>query len=167
MERDFLCLLHIWPVSHHMKLCPDLTWGLSHIVRSALMASTHWSSNWPFLGVSRDRTMQGPLNAKVPDSGACQYGLPPLHLDWMPRRRENFPNVSMWWRVHVFRLYTDTVHCGSWVSFFFHFSLCSLLHTEALFFSQCALCTYCEVHISVYFLWNCTGYFASFLLSVT
>jgi hypothetical protein len=101
MWRDFLCLLHIWPVSHHMKLCPDLIWGLSHVVRSALMASSHWIINWLLLGVPRDRRMQGPLNAKGPDSGTYQYGLSPLHLDWMPRRTENFPSVSMWWRVHV------------------------------------------------------------------
>jgi hypothetical protein len=69
------------------------------IARPALQASTHWISNWPLLGVLRDRTMQGPLNAKVPDSGVCQNDLPPRHLDGM-HRRENFPTASMLWRVH-------------------------------------------------------------------
>jgi hypothetical protein len=39
--------------------------------------------------------MQEPFRAKVPDSGAYQYGMSPLHLELMLRRRETFPSVSM------------------------------------------------------------------------
>jgi hypothetical protein len=48
-----------------------------------------------------DRRIQGSLNAKVPGSRAYQYGLSALHLDWMPRRKENFPSASMLWKVHM------------------------------------------------------------------
>jgi hypothetical protein len=91
--------------------------------------------------------MQGPFNAKVPDSGVYQNGLWPLHLDWMPRRIEKFPSASMLCRLHVskFRLCAESsVHCGCWVSSFFYFHP-SLCYTLRLPFSQQALCTYCDV----------------------
>jgi hypothetical protein len=167
MERDFLCLLHIWPVSPHMELCSDLTWDLSHVAISALMASTHWISNWPLLGVPRRRTMQGPLNAKVPDSGACQYGLPPLHLDIMLRRRENFPSATMRRRVHVSLDSILTVFIVVLQSHFSFILASGLCYTPRLSFSPSVHYVHIMRFIYFYFPWNCTEYFVRLLIFVT
>jgi hypothetical protein len=152
-----------------MELCPDLTWGLSPIARPALQASTHWISNWPLLEVPRDRTMQGPFIDKVPDSGAYQYGLSPLHLDWMPRRKENFPSVSMLWKVHVsldsILTVVFIVVPGSLFSFISALVVC---YTPRLSLSSlCTMYILWGSYVSLYFPWTCTVCFVRLLLSIT
>jgi hypothetical protein len=99
-----------------MALCPDLSWGLSPIARPALQVSNHWISNWPLLGVPRDRTMLGPFNDKVLDSGVCQNGLRPLHLDWMHRNRETNLIATMVYEALAF--FTQVCHRSTGLCFF-------------------------------------------------
>jgi hypothetical protein len=138
------------------------------IARPALQASTQWISNWSLLGVSRDRTVQEPFSAQVPDSGACQYSLPPLHLDWMPRIRHNFPTASMWWRVHVT---LDSVLTVVFVvlsqSFFSFISAPALCYTLRRSLFPSVHYVLIVRFIYFYFPWNCTARFMRLLISVT
>jgi hypothetical protein len=103
--------------------------------------------------------MQGPFNAKVPDSGVYQNGLWPLHLDWMPRRIEKFPSASMLYRLHVsLDSAESSVHCGCWVSsfFYFHPSLCYMPRHS---FSPSVYYVHTVMFIYFYFPWNHSAYF--------
>jgi hypothetical protein len=77
----------------------------------------------------------------------------PLHLELMLRRRETFPSVSMLWKVQVSLgsvLRVAFIILPEYL-FFFHFSMCSVLHTVVLFISHYVLCAYCDVHIFLSF----------------
>jgi hypothetical protein len=146
MGRDFFCLLHIWPVFHHMEHCPDLSWGLSPVARSALLTSTHWISSWPLIGQigeCRDLSMLRFQTQELINM-VCHLCILTECLE-----EERTFLVASWWRVHVS---LDSILTVVFIVlpeclFFFHFSSCFLLHTKAVFISQYALCTYCDVHI--------------------